>query len=50
VYAPIISGQRPKALLTALADNHVKVVGKVQKNMMVAYMESYHRYYKDIDA
>lgn len=31
----------PKALLTALADNHVKVVGKVQKNMMVAYMESY---------
>lgn len=31
----------PKALLTSLYDNHIKVVGAVNKKYMVAYMESY---------
>jgi hypothetical protein len=31
----------PKALLTTLADNHIKVVGVKEKKYMVAYLESY---------
>lgn len=31
----------PKALLTTLADNHIKVVGVKEKKYMTAYLESY---------
>ncbi len=31
----------PKALLTILSDNHIKVVGAREKKYMVAYLESY---------
>ncbi len=31
----------PKALMTVLADNHIKVVGVKEKKYMVAYLESY---------
>ena len=31
----------PKALLTTLADNHVKIVGHKEKKCMVGYLESY---------
>jgi hypothetical protein len=30
-----------RTLMTALADNHIKIVGKKEKNLMVGYLESY---------
>lgn len=33
--------QDPKMLLTALSDNHVKVLGQKEKKLMTAYLESY---------